>query len=361
MKNVFKSLLSATLIITLNSCISTTTLEPEPTDNGKTSLVFNLLDDKNEDTRAVNHEGYKLRYVAKLYSGRPTNITQSAEPQRKEIIDGDISELGNKNQLIFDVERGNYYTLFVFADYIPVESQYNSDKGGYEDYFYNTDVDGSRDAIQMLSYPGDKSSIKDTQIVNLSPNFFNNDNYDCFGGVIATDKPKTEEKIELNLQLYRMVSKVRFVDVTKMSGKLDAVVNSFGYLSRFTLDEKEKNPAGWLKVNLNSTYQKILTQKEFSGAEEQEMFYFYTFAPAGSNSNNYPSINFTLSDGVNETKTYNVESIPVKRNQITTVKGYLFPGYVAPEEPGDGPLILNSSLGDSDDTWTDNIYPWSSK
>ena len=355
MKNLSTGLLALSALLALNSCVSTTTLEPEPAENGKTSLVFNLLPDEEAATRADNHDGYKLRYIATLYSGRPTNITQSVTPQRKEIIDGEISSLGNKNQIIFDVEQGNYYTLYVFADYIPVSYQYDEEKEGYNDYFFNTNL--TRGVVEMLPYPGNTSSIKDNQIIELSSNFFNNDNYDCFGGVVVTDKAKTEEKIELNITLYRMVAKVRFEDITEMSGNLDAVVNSFGYVCRFNIEEENKNPTGFLKVSTNSIYLKLFTQKDFTGAEKQEMFYFYSFATSGNSLT--PNINFTLSDGSDESKDIDVKAIPVKRNQITTVRGYLFPGYIPPEEPGDGPLILNTSHVDPE-SWSNDTSLWPS-
>ena len=356
MKNLSTGLLALSALLALNSCVSTTTLEPEPAEKGKTSLVFNLLPDEEAATRADNHDGYKLRYIATLYSGRATNITQSVTPQRKEIIDGEISSLGNKNQLIFDVDRDNYYTLIVFADYIPSDYKYNEEKGGYDDYFFNT-TDFGREVIQMLSYPGDKNSLKDNKIIELSPDFFNNDNYDCFGGVAVTPYPKTEEKIELNLQLYRMVAKVRFEDITEMSGKLDVVINGLTYYSRFSLRENADDASAYADVSINTTNVKLSTNKDFKGEEKQEIFYFYTFA--SSDKSQTPKINFTLTDSKGENKDIDVKVIPVKRNQITTVRGYLFPGYIPPEEPGDGPLILNTSHVDPE-SWSNDTSLWPS-
>lgn len=356
MKSITLSLLSIAALLSLNSCVSTDILEPESSQDTEKRLVLNLTAPAEAATRA--QDGYKLRYTAKLYSGNDGNAN-TLEVQRQELIDGETGPGGVENQLVFYVPEGYQYTIFVFADYIPESFEPKSTTGLYDDYFYDTAMD-SKNVMKMLPTPGNK------KINELSPSFFNNDFYDCFGGVAVLEEKKTSKEVRFDLELYRLVSKVRFVDTSSLSGSIDVKLASFKYLQGYTLrNNKNYETGGFLETYTFKNNLTIFRNKDFTGEEEQEILFFYTFASIGSTEK--PGIELILTDYINQTEANSiyVDKIDVKRNHITTVKGNLLPGLAADDpnqdqdENKNGPIILNMTTSKED--WQKDETTWSPK
>ena len=352
MKNIKLAILSlATPIafLTLSSCVDTETLEPETTGKGLTPVVLNLTAPADAQTRA--DDGYKLRYTAKLYSGSNTQPNTEVV-QRQEMIDGDVSERGVQNQMLFYVEPGSLYVIYVFADYIPETTEANA-TGLYKDYFYDTSS-LPYGTYKMLSTPGNKNTN------DVSDLFFNNDKYDCFGAAVELTDKKTDKEVSLNAELRRLVSKVRLVDKSQFSGSYDGKLSKIYYLCQYTLDPIKSKETGWNKVSSTKKID-LLKNVEFKGAEEQELLFFYTFASIATQSAEFPEIELTLTDHVNPALVNSIATgnIIVQRNHITTVKGKLLPGIPADdpngdvEETRDGPIILNMSIANED--WINDL------
>lgn len=353
LKITFLSLIFTLGLFSLSSCISTDTIEPEITKEGDKKIVLNLKAPAEVYTRA-DENNYSLRYVAKLYIGSSSsNVTTEQDSQRQEIIDEGF-EKGSNKQMVFYVPQGFKYTIFVFADYIPKNSKAD-ENGFYEDYFYDTQY--NKKAVRMLPSPGDKTSIKNSDIITLSPSFFNNDNYDCFGGAVSTEKEKTEAEITLDLELYRLVSKVRFVDISKLSGEHSLSLLQFNYFSEFIIETDPEDAWGGSNIKYNKSL--TLPDKNFNGSDEQEILFYYTFSSEGSN--NSIGINFNISDQLGSSREIKLSEIPVKRNHITTIKGNLLPNLESDDpgdENGEGPIILNVSKSSED--WKNQESTWGS-
>lgn len=286
------------------SCVSTETIEPldeEPSEG----IVLNLSVREEGATRASSD--HKLRYTAKLFYGSKANY-EGSTMQKKEIIEG----TSEKNQIIFDVPSSQTYTIVVFADYIP-EANINS-SGSNKDQYYNTGIMNT--TIQMLKTPGSTSST------TFSPDFFNNDNYDCFYACVQVNK--TDLKVVCDLELKRAVAKVRFVDTSSSSGDFEIGVTKLGHWSSLepTTDLANMDPGyssfkSFPEVKLNG-------KKNFSSsAGEKEVMFYYTFANPQSSSTEYNYIKFTATHDNGTTQTFDSGDgkIEIRRNYITTVKG----------------------------------------
>lgn len=350
MKRLFIVLLSFVTLLSFNSCVSSETLEPESLIvKGEKSdeIVLTLSTPHETSTRAEGnpHEGYKLRYVAKLFPTINGSNLQNDGYQRAEIIENDE----NENKIIFKVPHYDSeikkYTIIVFADYIPID--YQSENGKFKDYFYNTSSED--ESIIMNSTPASPNT-------NLSPSFFNNDNYDCFG--IVFEAYKDAKKIEETIELKRLVAKVEWYD---NSGN----INNFKEInfSKFEIYNQLKiqknpilignNPFEWNSTGFTNEDLKI------SETNNNLLFFFYTFA--GSNSNARLKINFnSFTNDLETPKSVSSkdEGIPIKTNYITKVTGILLPSN-STDTPEDGPsvedendlIILHVS---KDDVWPDD-------
>ena len=317
-KLAFLSLFSSLALLSLNSCVSTEVVEPETPDvpNEEVKpLVLNLTVPEDVKTRAV-HEGYKLRYIAKLYEGLPTSLVYPIV-ERKELLAGEEGDGGVKNQIVFYPKEGVYYTIYLFADYIPDPGL--GVKGPYNDYFYDTKYNNTSDAVRMLSTPASKNSTK------VSADFFNNENYDCFGGMIVMDHKKTEVEDKFDITLERLVSKVRLVDQSGLGGDYIINVTYLDYLSQYILSENYGLPGSYL-INYANSSGIDINLKDLKEDQEKEIFYFYTFE--GHSSSGMPKFQLTITDS--NTKAYvtsvKTEGIDTKRNYITTLKGNVLPG-----------------------------------
>lgn len=355
MKSGSAFLLSASFafISLFSSCVSTDVWEPQPSGDSENRVVLNLSAPDEIKTRADN--GFKLRYVAKLYSGTDRE-SNNVTVQRQELVEGEKGEGGIENQMLFYVPVGSPYVIYVFADYIPSDYQKNPASGCYKDYFYDTTI--AKNTVKMLSTPDQKGTN------NLSTSFFNNDNYDCFGGVAALEEDKTEKEETFNLELHRLVAKVRLEDNSQFSGNFDAEISNFTYLSQYTLKKEVSDESGWAPQTAPNTI-KIFNNKEIPASDSKEIFFFYTFASPSTVADEKPKFEVNIKDH-SETTLANLIStgyITVKRNHITTIKGKLLPGIMA-DEPGldqeetrDGPIILNLSV--TENPWNFDEASWS--
>lgn len=316
-------------IAALSSCVSTDTLDMNEIQDTDTGIVLNLYKPDGFDTRADN-ENYKLRYIAQIARGSSSNNIGSIL-SRQEIIDGETET----NRVIFKVDPGYDYTIMVFADYLPAETMANS-KGHYEDYFYNT-TDNEK-LCKIRTTPG-----SDEQ--KVSPDFFNNDNYDAFFGKHSLHKEAKEEIV--NMTLKRITAQVKFNETKVTSGEGEVAINKLSYRKSFFWETGGTSLSDNPSANLGNIY---LSQNSIINGNNQDLFYFYTLAGTTNSSQNV-SIEFTVKREALDPKTTTVNEIPVKANYRTIVKGNFMP--LSPEDPPidedkTGNIILNLS---TDGNW----------
>lgn len=340
--------LSALLLATFGmttSCVSTSIEEPDSDKGvrGEGTIILNLSAPDNIETRA--DDGYKLRYIAKIFQAATiAGLDGKAALQRKEIAGDDVNERNNKNQIIFQVEPNYYYTIIVFADYIPKEYERDKTTNCYNDYFYNTNIEGQSLGIYMNPTPGINLDLKKTSTQNLSPDFFNNDNYDCFYTTTGGFE-KLAPEIVFDLELKRAVAKVRFQDISSATGDYGVKISKATV--RHQLDMKEGLTQWTDEFNTGSASMN-LTANTAGG----DVLWFYSLAHNADNQ--YVGLNFTVTkDG--KTESFPISNIPVKRNYQTIVKG----GYLSgdsgssqddpsnpsedPDTSAEGDIILNLS------------------
>lgn len=316
--------------VSMMSCVSTDVLdsEPQPVPQ-KDEIIVKVSSPEISATRAT--DGYKLRYVAKIFQG---SANWGAPYDRKEIIEGE-----NENQVIFKVEPNQNYAIMVFADYIP-DSYEPDDKGLYKDYFYNTGVNNSNSKkVSLRATPGKDGTT-------MSQEFFNNPYYDAFFGFEkVTKKP---EELEVNMTLKRTTAMVVMRENSENTGDLKIKINSLGVLSEFTMDNQTVF-SGITSYSNGFSLEESVT----IDAVNKDLLYFYTLAdPTTSNLKVKVSFDVISNDG--KTQNFSVTDIPVQANHRTIVKGAFLP---APEsdplpgednEPKEGDIILNLS---SNYTW----------
>lgn len=349
MKDLRLYLLAAPIIggmLSLSSCVNTETVEPEITGNDTRHIVLNLSAPEDVSTRASSD--YKLRYVAKLFNGSKSSLNSTLPHVRQELIEGEQGLAGVENQMVFEVPANNNYVVFVFADYIPQNSQ-RSEEGFYNDYYFDTK--NYNTGVSMLATPGNSKTD------NVALEFFNNDNYECFAASEEVGY-KTEDRVDLNLKLKRIVAKVRFVDTSKIEGDYDIDLASTTYIREYDMIKEH----GYTPITKTTKFS-IASPMTFTTADEQELLYFYTFASNASDQT--PALAFFLTDkSGSEPNTYKVEAtkIPVESNKITTVKGKfvegLFPSSEPDYDPTKGYIYLNLSLDGTD--WVSQDSEWSS-
>ncbi|MCH5226936.1 MAG: hypothetical protein J1F16_03850 [Muribaculaceae bacterium] len=313
--------LSSLLAFASSSCVDTHVVEPETLgESGAISseVVINLTNPKGADTKAGGD--YKLRYVARIFQGTTTAALNKAIATA-EISTGDLSENNQENQIIFEVQPDSYYTILVFADYIPSETTANS-SGHYKDCFYNTTEDEK--TVLLIPSPGESSDI-------ISTSFFNNDYHDCFYGMETFEKGK-EEKV-INLVLQRAVAKVIFREKSDNLGNVGITASQIGIHRQFYLPNG--SPQALKTSNVTKT---ALDNVEEVTDNNKDIFYFYTFGGATSSE---VSIDFNLtSTNLPEPQPFSVTGIPVKRNFKTIVSGEYIPAPEVPQ-PSIGDIILN--------------------
>lgn len=342
----FSLLLTAIGCFFLSSCMQTDVVENDNSEKGRSKLVINLNAPDEEGTRAG--DGYQLRYVAKLYKGSGNEMSTVIE--RKELIEGNKGEEDVVNQIVFYVAPSTY-NIAVFADYIP-DANVSRD-GNNIDYFYNTHLDGTK--ISMRTTPGSDSD-------EVSPDFFNNERYDCFYKHIQVEK--TEEKMICEMELQRIVAKVRFLDNSSEAGEYDVWVSKLGIRQQYDMKtDVSLNPVSY---NSNSGFQnkKVSSGKSIGYSGNKEVISFYTFAHEyNPNSNQRTYLKFMVSDPSNASsnKEFDVNNIDVQKNYITTVTGNLLTGILSNgdskgEEPDNGNNGDDDQGGDNNDDGKGPIY-----
>lgn len=337
-------------LLFLNSCVSTDTIEPEPTGQNTKEIILNLAAPAEANTRADGN--YKLRYTAKLFNASGSGIGSLIE--RKELIEGQKSEEGVENQIIFKVgtfEKPNNFTILLFADYIPADYQPTTN-GLYKDYHYDTQVTkDNKDRITMLTTPGNSSTTA------ISENFFNNDNYDCFGARLII--PKEMERVDKLVTLKRMVAKVKVVDNSDRSSPCQIKIKQLGlfYQLNQAFDEDKEPLTSLIKqFNLNQTLSKEITD------DGRELFYYYTFAERfESSTKRSVNLSFDITDPESNIREVNGNDISVTQNYITTVTGKFLPSIIVNEpepEPDskNGHIYLNMSV--NKDKWESKEHSW---
>ena len=354
MKMLFKNLSSLIPVflacVALPSCMSTETIEEVTSNEGELSPIFlNLNAPKIDGTRA--DDSHLLRYTAKLFKGSPSNLDVSSM-ERKELIEGNTNELGNENQIIFYLDPNTRYTIFVFADYVP------SEKGlaVNTDHYFDTSVSNSY--YDMYTKAGSGKITSD-----LGEDFFNNEHYDCFCGVV-TDQ-KSEGKNVHDLTLKRVMGKVRFVDTSGISGNFTISSSRLQHYTRLTVSQ---STSGALNLTSHSPSSLTIADNVNLSPDKDgntELFYYYTFANPGENQMLDNSINFKITDNRNgETMEFKVTEIKVRQNYVTTVRGHFLPSAPLEEEPQPEPgpdkdgnvIILN--LSTDSDQWGQNVKDW---
>ena len=343
--NKLFSILGTSLLLSFGftSCISTETVEsPAPQESDEITLLLNT--EEVAGTKAgENHDGHFLRYVAKLFKLSGNDITSSMIPVRQELkaSDGD-------NSITFKVDPNSTYKIIVFADYIP-ESSLPGDDGTYEDFYYDTHADN-----EYVSVKTDESNLA---------RLINNDNLDFF----CTDAikiNKTEEKVEQNITLKRVTSKIRFV--AKVGNDTEADPQATVTISKF--DQKGKINTNMVSAPKNTNAASLLSKQTYSLTNEKvaenelELFYFYTFAQISSQELSEFEFTVNLSDGTLKKVTIPTGKITYSRNYITTVKGAFIPSS-NDDNPGtgdDGPGESEDHTGDivlnltTDQNWSGN-------
>lgn len=309
MKHKLLSFLTPFLTIGLSSCISSEVIDmPESPDSSSNEIVLRVSAPDATKTRS-NHTGYKLRYVAKIFSSTSANqATGLTFIAKKEIIEGVVKD----NEITFSVTPEYNYTILVFADYIP-ETNTLTD-GTYGDYFYDTK--GTTEEIKFKGTDQTKS--------NIDLNFFNNDNLDCFSAARTIYKKAERYDID-DLKLERAVAKIRFVDTSNNDlSNVSTTVSQIAYLQTF-------QQAADNGVDFKSTKITDIKLTPKSDNADRELFYYYTLAPKSQTS--LQDLTFKVTSGDNS-KEYKLEAgnVPARKNYITTIKSAFVPSSQGPNQ-----------------------------
>lgn len=314
----------------LSSCVSTETVEPSMPGEANSEIVLNLTSEELPLTKADN--GYKLRYIARIFSGSSNNVWSYIES--KEIIDGE-----SNNRIVFSVSPNSNYTLMVFADYIPSNSSKGAD-GYYPDYFYDTK--SNKQSVTMRTTPGSSST-------SVSPDFFNNDNYDAFYGIHVLYKE--EKEYVVNMTLHRVTAQVVFRDNSGNTGDCNVSVDKLGLRSYLAFDKEPVTTSPGASESNKSLGNIGLTQTSTVNATNKNVFYFYTLADL-TTSSQFVSTEFKVTRNGVSSPAISVKEIPVKSNFRTVVAGSFLPSESKSDpsdgdntDPGaqDGDIILNLS------------------
>lgn len=154
------------------------------------TITLSVSAPANRTTKAT--ADHSLRFIAILYKGVfNEGSTAGVSPEfveRKELLASDKT-----GQITFSVEEGKY-SIILFADYIPSDSERDSESGLYPDKYYNTNG-------------AEPNNIMKAGVITLksSPEI-NNDNLDCFSHMLTVTKNSL--KLEKAIELKRMTAKI---------------------------------------------------------------------------------------------------------------------------------------------------------
>lgn len=346
-----------------SSCMVTDTIDYDISEQTGSKVILNLSPAETETRATANHDGHKLRYTAILMRGSKSN-TNTTVYIRKELIDGETGDEGKQNHLVFDVDPDVTYTLEVFADYIPqnatLQNASFSDKTyqTYGDYYYDTS--STRDVVKMMPTPQNKSTHK------VAPEFFNNDNYDCFA--MVQEFKKTEKNVVINSKLKRIVAKVRYIDKSSNNGTYNVGVSQLGFNNQYVFVNDMSSNAYETSESTFSEIQ-VATSKQINSANDKEVVSFYTFTTyPEANLDEKVFLTFSTSPSSGEKKSFSTKDIIIKRNNITTVTGEFLsedkgsqggtdnPNEDFPSLDAEGPVHLY--LGIETDEWNSSSSSW---
>lgn len=324
-KNFFKfgSLcLSACFIA---SCVSTETIEDPSRQNEAPSdeISIKLSVPQNVETR-TDIDGFVLRYSVALY--KLNNIYLGEFVDRQEITQ---TSANPSPTLKFSVDPGNY-RIFIFADYIP--SSYEAQNNRYQDYYYDTQ-DMAKQNISLKGFNGET-------LKQVSPDFFNNPNYECF--YHFQDIEKTENKYDVTDKLKRAVAKVRFYDENITDENFEEITfSNFSTVPQFFMSNKIGGPSMSQRQLSDIKLTDLITD---SYDNKKVLFYFYTFESSNSGQLGEYVITVKNKNGTSNTVSIQGNKIKAKANYVTTVKG----SFISMLSPEDGDI--NVKL-DTDLTW----------
>ena len=321
----FKTIASAILACGLfSSCVATDVVTPEANKDSSEYVVLNVSSPQ-EATRA--DEGYKLRYIAKIFQG--SSRTAWGDPlDRQELIDGE-----NGNQIVFKVDPNDNYAILVFADYIPANYEAGAD-GLYNDYFYNTKKNSKQ--VVLRTTPGSDAA-------NVSSSFFNNHNYDAFFGMETFRKEEAEKVVDMTLK--RTTAQVVFREKSENEGECSVSVNKLGVRKSFSQDQNNSADPDFYEAN-KSLGNLNLTETANVDSSNKDLFFFYTLADPTSSPQNV-STEFKVTKNETESDVITVKDIPVKANYKTIVTGEFLPADNSGDDPKEedptksGDVILN--------------------
>lgn len=313
------------------SCTKTEVSDLQAPEDISQEIVLNLSRSDFGGTRAddaVAHAGHKLRFTAKLYSGtfgdKNGGETPSFQETKQALADNNATQT-----IIFTVPQGKY-SILLFADYIPSESQAD-DSGIYPDCYYNTYSNNENDGVDMI-----------TKVTNRS--YLNNENYDCFCGWISVEKKEAE--VEEDIILQRPVSRVSFVSSTDPLTDIDNISVSIVSASIKLASLTSRSSPGDPGMISGSTIKP-------SETEPNELFFYYTFAiPKDSGRTSLNEFKFIVNyknEGESQESQRiwqnGINSIYAYANHKVKVKGAFYQDV----EPEKGDIILNLSTNSD---WT---------
>ena len=314
----------------LSACVSTETIEDPSSKNEQTSneLSIQLSAPESVGTRAGNDD-FMLRYSAMLYEMNNTSLGELVK--RQEITQ---TSSNPSPTLKFSVSPGKY-RIYIFADYIPGNSDANSN-GLYNDYYYDTQ-NMAKLNISLKGYNGET-------LTQITKDFFNNPNYECFYHV--EDINKTEKRYDIDQKLKRAVAKVRFYDENITDDNFDEITfSNFSTVPIFFMANKIGSTSMTQRQLSNINLTELTTD---SYDNKKVLFYFYTFE--SSNDKKLGEYNLTVKNksGVSNQVSINTGKITAVANYVTTVKG----SFISLLSPDDGDI--NVKL-DTDLNWGNGI------
>ena len=330
--------LATLMSLQFSACVSTDVVDqPDSSKSDPDLIVLKIGKPETIGTRA--DDGYKLRYVAKIFKGSNAAAWEGVA-YRQEIIEGE-----GDDKMVFKVEPDQTYGILVFADYIPSDYTADPSTGLYKDYFYNTASTGNEvpngKRVAMRLTPGTANG----NTPKYSKDFFNNPYYDAFFASEIVEKKK-EEKI-VDMELKRITAKVIFRDNSAVNENASIKIKKLGSIMYFDMNASAafQNAQAVNVSNVELNYDATGTTEE-----EKDLFYFYTFASPNQELKVVSATFSVTTDTEGENR--EISEIPVRSNYKTIVKGEFL--HAEPEidepdpEPEDGDLILNLS---KDTSW----------
>lgn len=333
LSGIYAVSIAASLI--LSGCTSTEIIEPANKVTPDETIILNLSASESFgylSTKATGHEhdGHKIRFVAKLYS--ENNGTEKLI-DRKEVLAIDVNK-----SIIFTAEPGNY-TVTLFADYID-EGATPDSHGKYPDKYYDTT--GAVIKVKpIISANGTDQPATDYII--------NNDNYDCFA--MRATITKEASTFRANLFLPRITSKVRIIDKggngSDTNGVESISIKKFSCMDEYNF---QANAGGAHKELSTNQINGLPSSFAPSNLQERELFYFYTFGnnPDGKAAYIQPDeISFSING--KEAYEYKDGTIPgglldLRPNYIYKVTG----NFLSPTSAPTNEIILTVS---TDENW----------